>query len=135
MNKNTIIILVVGLIIGVGSTLSVSALINNDTGKQNVKTNQSTADHNSMTMTEMNKQLEGLSGDEFDKVFIEMMISHHEGAVDMANLSETRTKHDEIKTLSKDIVSAQTDEISKMQHWQMDWGYTIGGSSTHDSDH
>ncbi len=135
MNKNTITILAIGLIIGVGSTLGVSALINDDVNKQVVESNQTLTDHSSMTMAEMNEQFEGLSGDDFDKMFIEMMISHHKGAVDMANLAATRAKHDEIKTLSKDIVSAQTDEISTMQHWQMDWGYTISESSIPDMNH
>ncbi len=134
MSKNTIIILAIGLIIGVGSTIGVSALINNDTSKQVTKTKQTT-DNSSMTMTEMNEQLESLSGDEFDKAFIEMMISHHEGAVDMANLAATRAKHDEIKTLSKDIISAQTDEISTMQHWQIDWGYAGSDGSIHEMNH
>lgn len=131
MNKNTIITLVIGLIIGVGGMLAVSALTSNDNSKQAATTEQqtTTTDNSSMSMADMNKQLEGLSGDEFDKAFIEMMISHHEGAIDMANLAATRAKHDETKSLSKDIISAQTGEISKMQQWQMDWGYMSSDNS------
>lgn len=129
MNKNTIITLVIGLIIGVGGTFSVLALANNDNKQVTTTEQQASTDNSSMSMADMNKQLEGLSSDEFDKVFIEMMISHHQGAIDMANLAATRAKHDEVKTLSKDIISAQTDEISKMQQWQMDWGYMSGESS------
>jgi uncharacterized protein (DUF305 family) len=51
------------------------------------------------------------------------MIAHHEGAIEMARLSETRAKHDEIKSLSKVIISAQEKEISDMRHWQGVWGY------------
>ena len=88
---------------------------------------QSTAtDHNSMSMMDMNKQLEGLSGDEYDKAFIEMMITHHEGAVDMAELSASRAKHDEIKQLSQAIITAQDKEIADMKQWQRDWGYSTG---------
>jgi uncharacterized protein (DUF305 family) len=53
-----------------------------------------------------------------------MMISHHEGAIDMALLSPTRAQHAEIKTLSEAIISAQTKEITEMKQWQKDWGYS-----------
>ena len=131
MNKNAIITLAIGLIIGVGGMLGVSALTSNDDSKHvaTIEQQTTTTDRSSMSMTEMNRQLEKLSGDEFDKAFIEMMISHHEGAIDMANLAATRAKHDEIKSLSKDIISAQTGEISKMQQWQMDWVYVSSDSS------
>ncbi len=77
-----------------------------------------------MSMMDMNKQLEGLSGDAYDKAFIEMMITHHEGAVDMAKLSAGRAKHDEIKQLSQAIIAAQDKEIVEMKQWQQDWGYS-----------
>lgn len=130
MNKNTIITLAIGLIIGVGGTIGVSALTSNDESKKVAITEQQTpTDHSSMTMTEMNKQLEKLSGDEFDKTFIEMMTAHHEGAVAMANLIPSRAKHEEIKTLGKAIIAAQTKEIAEMKQWQIDWGYTTNDSS------
>jgi uncharacterized protein (DUF305 family) len=130
MNKNTLMTLVIGLIIGVGGTLGVSALTNNDDTNQVATTEQQTStDHSSMTMADMNKQLEKLSGDEFDKTFIEMMTAHHKGAVAMAELIPTRAKHDEIKTLGQAIIAAQTKEIAEMKQWQMDWGYTTSDNS------
>lgn len=80
--------------------------------------------HDEMSMSQMTAQLENKSGDDFDKAFIEMMISHHRGAVEMAELVENRARHDELRTMSKDIISAQTQEISDMQKWQKDWGYS-----------
>ena len=98
-----------------------------NTNKSVTTEQQSTAtDHNSMSMMDMNKQLEGLSGDDYDKAFIEMMITHHEGAVDMAELSASRAKHDEIKQLSQAIITAQDKEIADMKQWQRDWGYSTG---------
>jgi uncharacterized protein (DUF305 family) len=49
------------------------------------------------------------------------MIDHHLSAVDMAELSESRADRDEIKQLSKDIISAQKKEIAEMKRWQADW--------------
>lgn len=130
MNKNAIITLAIGLVVGIGGTLGVLALTDKNEPQQATNTGQQTTstDHSSMTMTEMNKQLEKLSGDEFDKTFIEMMTAHHEGAVAMAELIPARAKHDEIKTLGQAIIAAQTKEIAEMKQWQMDWGYTSGDS-------
>ncbi|MDQ3123216.1 MAG: DUF305 domain-containing protein [bacterium] len=136
MNKNIILTLAVGLIIGVGGTLGVSAITDNDSNKQATSIDQKTSTgHGSMTMSEMNEELEKLSGDEFDKVFIEMMTVHHEGAVEMAELIPSRAKHDEIKTLGEAIIAAQTKEISEMKQWQMDWGYKSSDSPIHSMNH
>ena len=67
--------------------------------------------------------LEGKEGDEFDKAFLSEMIVHHEGAVDMAKLAQNQAKHDEIKQLANNIISAQKKEISEMRQWQADWCY------------
>lgn len=67
--------------------------------------------------------LSGKVGDDFDKAFLVEMIMHHEGAIEMAKLSEAYAKHDEIKMLSRDILSTQSREIDMMQTWQGDWGY------------
>ena len=130
MNKNTIIALVIGLIIGIGGTIGVTAMKNSDDTKQTNTTEQTAAtDHSSMSMSDMNKELARKTGDDFDEAFLEMMIAHHQGAIDMANLAPTRAKHDEIKTLSQEIITAQNKEISDMQQWQMDWGYMTSDNS------
>lgn len=121
MNKNVIIALVIGLVLGIGSVLGVSTLTSSDSDEARPQT--TAIDHSTMSMADMNKELEGLYGDDFDKAFIEMMIAHHEGAVDMAELSADRAKHDEIKQLSQEIISAQEKEIAEMKQWQVDWGY------------
>lgn len=77
-----------------------------------------------ISMSDMSMHLQDKSGDEFDEAFIEMMIAHHQGAVEMAELARTRAKHDEIKTLADNIITAQLKEISDMYSWQKAWGYT-----------
>ncbi|MCW1888267.1 MAG: DUF305 domain-containing protein [Candidatus Moranbacteria bacterium] len=77
-----------------------------------------------MSMTAMNDALKNKTGDDFDKAFIELMTEHHQGAIDMANLIETRAKHQEIKALGKNIITAQTKEIKEMADWAKVWGYT-----------
>jgi uncharacterized protein (DUF305 family) len=76
-----------------------------------------------MSMAEMTTSLQGKTGDEFDKTFLEQMIPHHQGAVDMAKLAEVQAKHEEIKALSKNILTSQTNEINDMKTWLETWGY------------
>lgn len=78
---------------------------------------------NDMSMSQMVDSLKDKKGDDYDKAFIEEMIMHHQGAIDMAKLSADNAKHDAIKKLSNDILSAQSKEIDAMQTWQSEWGY------------
>ncbi|HRJ06239.1 MAG TPA: DUF305 domain-containing protein [Candidatus Saccharibacteria bacterium] len=75
------------------------------------------------------RSLENKTGDDFDAAFISEMIVHHQGAIDMAKLAATNAKHEEVKELSRNIISAQEAEISQMRQWQIDWGYPISASN------
>ena len=75
------------------------------------------------TMNDMTVNLKSKTDEEFDKAFISEMIVHHQGAIDMANAAKTNAKHDEIKAMAGDIISAQTKEINQMKEWQKTWGY------------
>jgi uncharacterized protein (DUF305 family) len=131
MNKNAVVTLVIGLIIGIGGTVGVTALVGNDKSNNNTSSQSQTptTSNTSMTMADMNKELATKTGSDFDKTFIEMMIQHHQGAIEMAKLSETRTDRQEIKTLSQNIIAAQEKEIADMKQWQMDWGFVQSGGS------
>lgn len=54
------------------------------------------------------------SGAEFDRLFLEGMIEHHKGALDMAEMV-LDSKNPEVATLAKKIVDAQTREIAEME--------------------
>lgn len=53
--------------------------------------------------------------------FIDTMIAHHQGAVDMALLANTRTQRDEMKKLTRGIIAEQRREIADMQAWRSKW--------------
>jgi uncharacterized protein (DUF305 family) len=72
-------------------------------------------------MDDMMAGLSGKTGDEFDKAFLSEMIMHHEGAVAMAQVALRDAKHQEIKNMANDIISAQTQEISQMRIWLKNW--------------
>ncbi|MDI6726162.1 MAG: DUF305 domain-containing protein [Smithellaceae bacterium] len=74
-------------------------------------------------MAAMTEKLKGKTGDEFDKLFLSLMIEHHGSAIDMAKPGETNAKRPEVKTLTKAIIGAQSQEIAQMKQWQKDWGY------------
>jgi uncharacterized protein (DUF305 family) len=84
-------------------------------------------DHSSMVMEDsmagMMAKLEGKTGSDFDKAFLEQMIMHHQSAINMATPGKTNAQHQQVKDLTVGIVSAQTKEIVQMKQWQKSWGY------------
>jgi uncharacterized protein (DUF305 family) len=66
-----------------------------------------------MSTGDMDK-LEKAKGAEFDKAFAEMMIKHHEGAIEMAKTEKAEGKYDPAKRLADDVIKAQTAEIEQM---------------------
>ena len=60
-------------------------------------------------------RLRATSGAEFDRLFLELMIAHHEGAIDMAQDPLANGEDPELRTLLEAIVEAQTAEIAQMQ--------------------
>ena len=54
------------------------------------------------------------TGVEFDRLFLEGMIGHHEGAIQMAQ-TILDSRNPEVKALGEAIVSSQTAEIARMR--------------------
>lgn len=131
MKKEAILYGVIGLLVGVAATWGVAAVSvnNNYTGMMNMMgmhtttNNQGMMENDDMSMGQMSASLQGKTGDSFDEAFLSGMIAHHQGAIDMAKLVKANAKHDELKAMAEDILSAQSKEIDMMQTWQTDWGY------------
>ncbi len=62
-----------------------------------------------------------LEGTDFDLMFLDMMIPHHQGAVSMAKDALLKSEHAEIKTLAQQIMDAQQKEIEMMNKWKTAW--------------
>jgi len=60
-----------------------------------------------------------------DAMFAQMMIPHHEQAVEMSTLAETRASSPEIKALAAEIKGAQQPEIDQMTAWLEEWGMPV----------
>lgn len=141
MNKESIVYGVVGLVAGgIIAGFSAAYAVNNNNsgvmrfmGMHDTNTSQGVMNNSDMSMDEIATSLKSKSGDEFDKAFLTEMIAHHQGAIEMANLAKQNAKHEEIKNLANDIVTAQTKEITEMVSWQSQWSYkTSSSTGSHD---
>ena len=74
------------------------------------------------SMDQMMQSMTGKTGDEFDRSFMEAMIVHHQGAIEIATQAKQNANHPEIMKMADDIISAQTGEINMMRDWQNQWG-------------
>ena len=66
------------------------------------------------------RQMMGANAD-FDRMFLQMMIPHHEAAIAMAQQALTQAEHPEVKVLAQGIITAQRAEITEMQGYLRDW--------------
>lgn len=57
----------------------------------------------------------------FDRAFIDMMIPHHQGAINMAKTQLAKGLNAEVKTLARAVIAAQAKEIAQMQQWRKSW--------------
>jgi uncharacterized protein (DUF305 family) len=60
-------------------------------------------------------KLKSLNGAEFDKLWLESMISHHQGAIEMAKAEVANGDNVDAKALAKTIVTTQEAEIGQMK--------------------
>ena len=59
--------------------------------------------------------LSATTGPDFDRLWLQMMITHHKGAITMAQEALATTTDPEVKTLAQAIIDAQTKEIASME--------------------
>lgn len=63
-------------------------------------------------------QMEAASGSDFDSMFLEMMIEHHDGAITMAQTEQAEGQNEVAIALAKKIEQDQTAEIETMKSLQ-----------------
>lgn len=68
-----------------------------------------------MMTPEQMSDLEAAEGAEFDRMFLEMMVEHHEGAVEMANTQLDDGENPDARELAQEVIDAQESEIDRMQ--------------------
>ena len=94
------------------------------TNSQNKASNPTTTTTNTSDKQPMNHNMVmdlGLADANYDLRFIDAMIPHHQGAVEMANVAQEKSKRPEIKKLASEIIKAQDKEITQLKQWRTVW--------------
>jgi len=60
-------------------------------------------------------KLDSLTGAEFDTLWLQSMINHHQGAIEMAKVEIADGKNVDMITMAKNMVAAQQAEIDQMK--------------------
>lgn len=75
-------------------------------------------DHGSMPGMASEKQLDALrdaEGEDFDRLFLKLMITHHQGAVTMATEVSMEGRNTLVGEMANDVIAQQTSEIHRMR--------------------
>ena len=62
------------------------------------------------------QSLEQAEGTDFQQMWLEMMIEHHEGAIEMADEERQNGEHPQAVAMAQDIADAQAEEIGTMKN-------------------
>lgn len=69
-------------------------------------------------MMDMTAGMQGKSGKDLEKAFLQEMVPHHQGAIDMAKMLLASTSTPEnLRNFAQQIVDAQSKEITQMNEW------------------
>jgi uncharacterized protein (DUF305 family) len=79
------------------------------------------ADMAGMMSEQQMQQLGQTNGAAFDKMFLQMMINHHEGAVSMAKTERNGGQSPDARGLAQRIMTAQQREIAEMHTMLAPW--------------
>lgn len=113
------------------ASLSSGMLTACTTASQNeTKAQNTTADNKQMNQESgMNHSMAmdlGPADANYNLRFIDAMIPHHQGAVDMAKEALPKSRHPQIKKLANDIIKEQNKEIAQMKQWRQAWYPKVG---------
>lgn len=61
------------------------------------------------------KMLDAATGTEFDRMWLRMMVAHHEGALEMAREVRSDGRNDDVEALAARVITAQEAEIAEMK--------------------
>jgi uncharacterized protein (DUF305 family) len=86
----------------------------------NINGNHGDMDHSSMGHSAVSSS-PGAADAPLELQFLDTMIVHHEGAIAMARLSETRAERPEVKKISVGVIAEQDREIAQMKRWREEW--------------
>jgi len=77
-------------------------------------------DSNMSSMSDM-KSSPNAANQPYDLQFIDTMMHHHQGAVEMAETVLTKSQNEELKKFAQKIINDQNKEIAQMRDWREKW--------------
>ena len=124
-------------ILSLAASVAIAASVGAGCGPQTPATNNTAAtDHSGHDMSKMDNHNSSNAGGHdmsnmrsapnaseqpFDLQFIDTMIHHHDGALEMAKGIIATTKRAELKTFAQKIIDDQTKEIATLKGWRDQW--------------
>lgn len=97
----------------------------NHGSKPHGETSHGTTDHSTMNHSDANhsemKSAPDAANQPFDLQFLDTMIAHHDGAVQMAKAATTKAANADLKAFADKIVRDQNTEITEMKKWREQW--------------
>ncbi|WP_214319713.1 DUF305 domain-containing protein [Nonomuraea sediminis] len=124
-------IMLTALAAGTLAVLTACGTTSHDMAAMPTATASAATSHDMSAMSSPSGSAVGYS--DVDVMFAQMMIPHHEQAVEMADLAATRAQNKEIKDLAAKIKAAQDPEIQTMRGWLEAWGKPApSGGMSHD---
>jgi uncharacterized protein (DUF305 family) len=124
MNKKTLIAITIAFTLGFGICYGVKASSAPAQEENSPPVVGLTSEENMAmehSMASLADSLADKKGVDLDLAFIEAMITHHEGAVVMAEKIVTTTKRPELTEMAENIISTQRAEIETMNGWLNTW--------------
>lgn len=133
MKTNTLLAIIISLLVGGGIGYAMNDQAESvpaSTSMDHDMMGHSMMNHSMMTteghdmetiMMDMTARMKAKTGDELDRIFLEDMIVHHQGAVDMAVIIRDNTERPELKAFAQEIIDVQDKEISMMRGWLDEW--------------
>ncbi|OYE06298.1 DUF305 domain-containing protein [Nostoc sp. 'Peltigera membranacea cyanobiont' 232] len=118
--KNGFLALTFSAIASVGGLITGCTSTASQNQSQGPEATATTANDKQMMNHSMGMDL-GPADTNFDLRFIDAMIPHHQGAVEMAKEAQVKSKRPEIKKLADNIIKSQNQEITQMKQWRQGW--------------
>ena len=120
----TLRFLILVMVVSIGLACSPKATTDNSHAgmdhNMNMPMDHNGMDHSNMDHSMMQSSPNAASAP-YDLQFLDTMIAHHQGAVEMAGPAEKKAQHAEVITLAKNIMSSQNQEIAQMKEWRGKW--------------
>ncbi|ACK69594.1 protein of unknown function DUF305 [Gloeothece citriformis PCC 7424] len=77
--------------------------------------------HSGSSTSEQHCEMGMLNQQQKDQHFMEMIIFHHQGAIEMAELALIQAKRPEIKQLAQEIKKTKTEEMEEIKNQYQQW--------------